>query len=147
MADLPKQANVVVIGGGVIGCSIAYHLGRRGVSARVVDRESIATRASGKAWAVGHFGTVLHSPDGGLSWKVQEFEAEFPEGTPEAEMGVISDAAISRSRAIARSYPNRAGGVCSARSSRQYGRQRSQTSSIFTFGSQPKSRLALSMRK
>jgi photosystem II stability/assembly factor-like uncharacterized protein len=47
---------------------------------------------SGKAWAVGHFGTVLHSPDGGLSWKPQEFQPEFPEGTPEVEMGVISDA-------------------------------------------------------
>jgi len=47
---------------------------------------------SGQAWAVGHFGTILHSPDGGLSWKPQEFQAEFPEGTPEAEMGVISDA-------------------------------------------------------
>ena len=47
---------------------------------------------SGKAWAVGHFGTVLHSPDGGLSWKRQEFEAEFPEGTPEEQKGIISDA-------------------------------------------------------
>ena len=26
MADLPKQAQVVIIGGGVGGCSIAYHL-------------------------------------------------------------------------------------------------------------------------
>ena len=47
---------------------------------------------SGKAWAVGHFGTVIHSPDGGLSWKPQAFEADFPEGTPESGMGVISDA-------------------------------------------------------
>ena len=35
-----------------MGCSIAYHLGRRGISTCVVDRESIAVRASGKAWAV-----------------------------------------------------------------------------------------------
>jgi len=49
---MPKSSDVIVIGAGVIGCSIAYHLGRRGISARVVDRESIATRASGKAWAV-----------------------------------------------------------------------------------------------
>ena len=34
------------------GTSIAYHLGRRGISARVIDRESIAARASGKAWAM-----------------------------------------------------------------------------------------------
>lgn len=53
---------------------------------------SVDITESGKAWAVGHFGTVIHSPDGGLSWKPQEFEADFPEGTPESEMGVISDA-------------------------------------------------------
>jgi photosystem II stability/assembly factor-like uncharacterized protein len=47
---------------------------------------------SGRSWAVGHFGTILHSPDGGLSWKAQEFTAAFPEGTPESEMGVVSDA-------------------------------------------------------
>ena len=49
---MSKSKDVIVIGAGAIGCSIAYHLGRRGISARVVDRESIAVRASGKAWAV-----------------------------------------------------------------------------------------------
>jgi glycine oxidase len=49
---MSKSKDVIVVGAGVIGCSIAYHLGRRGISTRVVDRESIATRASGKAWAV-----------------------------------------------------------------------------------------------
>jgi len=49
---MSNSSDVIVIGAGAIGCSIAYHLGRRGISARVVDRESIATRASGKAWAV-----------------------------------------------------------------------------------------------
>jgi glycine oxidase len=44
--------NVIIVGAGVIGCSIAYHLGRRGISTTIVDRESIAVRASGKAWAV-----------------------------------------------------------------------------------------------
>jgi glycine/D-amino acid oxidase-like deaminating enzyme len=49
---MSTQRDVIVIGAGAIGCSIAYHLGRRGISTRVIDRESIATRASGKAWAV-----------------------------------------------------------------------------------------------
>jgi len=34
--DLPKTASAVVIGGGVVGCSIAYHLARRGLADVVV---------------------------------------------------------------------------------------------------------------
>lgn len=49
---MSTRKDVIVVGAGVIGCSIAYHLGRRGISTCIVDRESIAVRASGKAWAV-----------------------------------------------------------------------------------------------
>lgn len=46
--SLPKQASVVVIGGGVIGCSILYHLAKEGVSdAVLLERNSIA---SGTTW-------------------------------------------------------------------------------------------------
>ena len=31
-ADLPRSARVVIVGGGVVGCSVAYHLARAGVS-------------------------------------------------------------------------------------------------------------------
>lgn len=51
--------DVIVVGAGVIGCSIAYHLGRRGISACTVERESIATRASGKAWAASTYAPVM----------------------------------------------------------------------------------------
>ena len=30
--DLPRSARVVIVGGGVVGCSVAYHLARAGVS-------------------------------------------------------------------------------------------------------------------
>ena len=46
------HCDVVIVGAGAIGCSIAYHLGKRGMRSTVVERESIGTRASGKAWAV-----------------------------------------------------------------------------------------------
>ena len=49
---MSTRKDVIIVGAGVIGCSIAYHLGRRGISTCIVDRESIAVRASGKAWAV-----------------------------------------------------------------------------------------------
>ncbi len=29
MADLPTHARVVIVGGGVIGCSVAYHLAKQ----------------------------------------------------------------------------------------------------------------------
>ena len=35
------------------------HLGRRGISTCIVERESIATRASGKAWAVFTYPPVM----------------------------------------------------------------------------------------
>ncbi len=47
-----SQKEVVIIGAGVIGCSIAYHLAQQGVPSQIIERDSIAARASGKAWAV-----------------------------------------------------------------------------------------------
>ncbi|MBA7699533.1 Glycine oxidase [subsurface metagenome] len=47
-----SKEEVVIVGAGVIGCSIAYHLARQGVPSQVIESDSIAARASGKAWAV-----------------------------------------------------------------------------------------------
>ena len=44
--------DVVIIGAGVAGCSIALHLAKLGVRSQIIERESIAARASGKSWAV-----------------------------------------------------------------------------------------------
>jgi glycine/D-amino acid oxidase-like deaminating enzyme len=44
---MSARKDVIVVGAGGIGCSIAYHLGRRGISACIVERESSATRAAG----------------------------------------------------------------------------------------------------
>jgi glycine cleavage system aminomethyltransferase T/glycine/D-amino acid oxidase-like deaminating enzyme len=46
--QLPKQANVVIIGGGIIGCSIAYHLGHMGCRDVVLlERDELT---SGTTW-------------------------------------------------------------------------------------------------
>ncbi len=48
MADFPKSANVIIIGGGVIGCSIAYHLAKMGWSDVVLlERQQLT---SGTTW-------------------------------------------------------------------------------------------------
>jgi glycine/D-amino acid oxidase-like deaminating enzyme len=49
---MSQTADVVVIGGGVIGCSVAYHLVRRGVrDVVVVEKQFLASGATGKSSA------------------------------------------------------------------------------------------------
>ena len=48
--EVPRTAGVVVIGGGVVGCSIAYHLARRGQRDVVVlERDTIGAGTTSKA--------------------------------------------------------------------------------------------------
>ncbi|MGD0765290.1 MAG: glycine oxidase ThiO [Dehalococcoidia bacterium] len=44
-----QSPDVIVVGGGVIGCSIAYHLAREGVTVAVLDRGEIGGEASSAA--------------------------------------------------------------------------------------------------
>src|SRR5213594_2928558 len=48
--NLPGTASAVIIGGGVVGCSIAYHLARRGLRDVVVlERETVGSGTTSKA--------------------------------------------------------------------------------------------------
>lgn len=44
---LPRSADVIIIGAGVIGASIAYHLAKENIRAVVLDKKEIATGSSG----------------------------------------------------------------------------------------------------
>ena len=46
MAELPTQARVVVIGGGIVGCSTAYHLGKLGYTDTVLVEKHKLTSGS-----------------------------------------------------------------------------------------------------
>lgn len=58
--NLPERADVVIIGGGIIGCSIAYHLTKRGITdVLVLERQQLT---SGTTWhAAGLIGQLRAS--------------------------------------------------------------------------------------
>jgi sarcosine oxidase subunit beta len=50
VAELPGSADIVIVGGGAIGCSIAYHLALRGqTNVVVLERETLGSGSTSKA--------------------------------------------------------------------------------------------------
>jgi sarcosine oxidase subunit beta len=49
MSELPERADVVVIGGGVVGCSTAFHLAEAGLDVLLLERDSLGAGSSSKA--------------------------------------------------------------------------------------------------
>jgi sarcosine dehydrogenase len=47
MTDLPSSAKVVIVGGGIVGCSVAYHLAKRGVETLLLERHQLT---AGSTW-------------------------------------------------------------------------------------------------
>jgi len=47
---IPARADVVVIGGGIIGCAAAYFLARRGISVALIEKGRIAGEQSSRNW-------------------------------------------------------------------------------------------------
>lgn len=59
-AAIPRETRVVVVGGGIVGCSVAYHLARRGVREVVVLEQGLL--AGGSTWhAAGLVGQLRSS--------------------------------------------------------------------------------------
>ena len=46
---MANSSDVLIAGGGIIGCSIAYHLAQLGIKSTIIERESIGSQASGAA--------------------------------------------------------------------------------------------------
>jgi sarcosine oxidase subunit beta len=64
----PPSANVIVVGAGVVGCSIAFHLARSGARVRVFDKGGICSGMSARSGAL----VRMHysfAPEAELAWK------------------------------------------------------------------------------
>ena len=46
---MPESTDVAIIGGGAAGCAVAYYLGESGLTSTIIEREGIASQASGYA--------------------------------------------------------------------------------------------------
>ena len=79
---LPCSADVVVVGGGVVGISTAYFLGQAGLSTVVVERDSVGAHASGFAYG-GLSGLIGPGPVQPLAREGMRIHRELAESLPE----------------------------------------------------------------
>ena len=54
MRQLESDAEVVIIGGGIVGCSAAYYLAKRGVDVTLIEKGDIAGEQSSRNWGWVH---------------------------------------------------------------------------------------------
>ena len=92
---MPKSADVVVIGAGVVGCSIAYYLAREGVGVTILEREAIGSGASAHATGSLSLLGVEFSP--GASFQIARASySEFQDLVPELESATGMDLLYQR---------------------------------------------------
>ena len=92
---MQKSADVVVIGAGVVGCSVAYYLAREGVNVTILEREAIGSGAS--AHATGSLSLLGAEFTPGASFEMARASyAEFLQLVPELESATGMDLLYQR---------------------------------------------------
>ena len=92
---MPENTDVVVIGAGVVGCSVAWYLAREGVKVTILEREAIGSGAS--AHATGSLSLLGAEFSPGASFQMaQASYAEFPQIVPELESATGIDLLYQR---------------------------------------------------
>jgi glycine/D-amino acid oxidase-like deaminating enzyme len=91
---VPARADVVIVGGGIVGCAAAYYLAKRRVSAVLIEKDEIGRAQSGRNW-----GFIRHQGRDPLELPLMIESNRIWAGI-ERELGLTSNgcrAAISRS--------------------------------------------------
>ena len=92
---MPESADVVVIGAGVVGCSVAYYLAREGVSVTLLEREAIGSGNS--AHATGSLSLLGAEFSPGASFEMARASySEFQQVVPELEAATGMDLLYQR---------------------------------------------------
>lgn len=85
MSNLPEHARVVIIGGGVVGCSVAYHLAKLGwTDVVLLERKQLT---SGTTWHAA--GLIAQLRASANMTKLAKYSEELY-GNTEAETGVAT---------------------------------------------------------
>ena len=92
---MPESADVVVIGAGVVGCSVAYYLAREGINVTLLEREAIGSGAS--AHATGSLSLLGAEFSPGASFQMARASYdEFPQLVAELESATGMDLLYQR---------------------------------------------------
>ena len=92
---MPESADVVVIGAGVVGSSVAYYLAREGVSVTLLEREAIGSGASAHATGSLSLLGAEFSP-GAFFEMARASYSEFQQVVPELEAATGMDLLYQR---------------------------------------------------
>ena len=81
---MPDTADVVVVGAGAIGCSVAYYLAREGASVVLLDREAIGSGASAHATGSNSLLGAEFNPGPSFQLALESFRM-FPQLVPQLQ--------------------------------------------------------------
>jgi len=86
-APRSMKPDVIVVGGGVVGCSICYRLARTGRRVLLLEKRGLAAGASGRNGGMIGVGSSLHSSAGKATYALNSANLDLVQGLPE-ELGV-----------------------------------------------------------
>lgn len=137
-APLPPHASVVVIGGGIMGTSVLYHLAKMGVGdAVLLERNKLTSRTTSHSAA--QMRALRHSrnPTRMIQYSVELYarlEAETGRSVGWIQTGSLSIATtpdrlthVRRQAAVARAFGIEAGEVSADEAQKRWGRRFSRT--------------------